>query len=263
MPAYYAHRRFGELVTEQLPGEMRDIIGAHREVFLLGCQGPDIYFFYRPWSKNEVNLYGERLHDEPAKGLIERGVKIIRRFGRESAKAAYVYGVVCHFALDSECHPYVDEMEEKLGVKHIEIEEEFEKYLMSRDGRNPFSTDLSRMVPTDRKTVDAVKPLYPEMTWRQTRESLLELRAIKKIVCQPTAGGQECINRLLKKAGLYEVHKGQMNQMVDNLKCLESNAGLAARFDAAVDVATDLIDQVNEAVDGKKELGVRFERSFA
>ena len=262
MPAFYAHLKFGDLVTEQLPGEMRDVINGHREVFDLGCQGPDIYFFYRPWKKNEVNLYGEGLHAAPAKDLFERGVKIIRRFGQDSAKAAYVYGVACHFALDSECHPYVGEMVEKLKVGHIEIEEEFEKHMMRIYGLNPFSTDLSKWVPTDKAVVDAVKPLYPEPSWRQTRESLVELKLIKGIVHQPTARGQERLNALLRKAGLYEVHKGQMNQMVDNLACAESNAGLAERLYAAVPVAVELIDEINRAVFEKKPLSVRFERNF-
>ena len=262
MPAFYAHRRFGDLVVEQLPGEMRDILNEHRTQFDLGCQGPDIYFFFRPWKHNAVNRYGEIMHEEIARGLFERGVKVIKRFGMNSATAAYVYGVVCHYALDSEAHPYVSEMMIKEKVGHIEIEEEFEKYCMRLDGVNPFSTDLSKMVPTDKQTVDAIKPLYPGATWAQTREALCELKAIKKIVCQPTAVGQDRVNAILRKAGLYEAHKGQMNQMIDNLSCTESNIGLEEKLQGAIPVAVDLIAQMNAAVKSGTPLGERFDRNF-
>ena len=262
MPAFYAHRKFGASVTEALSEEMIAVINNHRTQFDLGCQGPDIFFFYRPWGTNAVNKYGNQLHEDPAKELFERGAKIIRKYGQDSAQAAYVYGVVCHFSLDSECHPYVAEMIEKTGVAHIEIEEEFEKYVMRIDGVNPFSTDLSKMVPTDRETVDAVKPLYPAPAWGEVRESLVELKVFKKIICQPSAKGQERINRLLKLTGMYEVHKGQMNQMVDNLACTESNAGLWERFLGAVSVAASLIEDLNASAKTGKPLSVRFERNF-
>lgn len=52
---------------------------------------------------------------------------MVRKRGESSREYAYLMGFVCHFILDSECHPYVEEYIEKSGVQHLEIEEEFEK----------------------------------------------------------------------------------------------------------------------------------------
>ena len=262
MPAFYAHKRFGEMVAKELPEEIKEAVLNHEAQFLIGCQGPDIYFFFRPWKHNDVNAYGEGLHALEARALFERGAKIIRRYGRDSAKAAYVYGVLCHFALDSEAHPYVNAMVEKLYVGHIEIEEEFEKHMMRLDEVNPFSTDLSKMVPTDNETVDAIKPLYEGVTWKQTKESLKELKLLKKIVCQPTAAGQKRLNSLLKKAGMYEQHKGQMNQMVDNLTCRESNEGLTKKLFGAIPVAVRLMKELDDCAFRGTPLSGRFDRNF-
>ena len=47
---------------------------------------------------------------------------------------------------------------EKSGVQHLEIEEEFEKKLMRKDGKDPFSYPLARLVPVDIATADAIWP---------------------------------------------------------------------------------------------------------
>ena len=48
MPAAYAHYRFGQAVFSRLPAEKQKIIQAHRALYDLGLQGPDLLFHYRP-----------------------------------------------------------------------------------------------------------------------------------------------------------------------------------------------------------------------
>ena len=43
---------------------------------------------------------------------------------------AYLYGFLCHYILDSECHPYISEYMEEHDLGHLEIETEFDRYLM-------------------------------------------------------------------------------------------------------------------------------------
>ena len=52
---------------------------------------------------------------------------------------AYIYGFICHFALDSECHPYVEKMIQKSGIGHSEIEMEFDRYLLIEDKFDPLT----------------------------------------------------------------------------------------------------------------------------
>lgn len=54
-----------------------------------------------------------------------------------AAARAYIYGVICHFALDSECHPYVEKMIHESGISHSEIEMEFDRLLLKEDYINP------------------------------------------------------------------------------------------------------------------------------
>ena len=134
MPAFFAHYQFGEQVVTQLNDELKDIIQKHKREFQIGLQGPDVFFFYRPWKTNDVVEYGNHLHEAPARWMFQRGMGN----GRHSAAYAYMIGVVCHFALDSFCHPFVDAYEKESGVSHMEIESEFEKMLLRREEKDPF-----------------------------------------------------------------------------------------------------------------------------
>ena len=110
MPAIYAHDRFGAKVSELVNGQLKDTIHAHYTQFQIGLQGPDIFFFYRPWSKNKVNQYGTHLHGISAYPFFKHALLVVRKKGRGSKEYAYLIGFICHFILDSECHPYVEKM---------------------------------------------------------------------------------------------------------------------------------------------------------
>ena len=160
MPAVYAHYRFGAKVSRKLPEDLRKIVTTYHPQFTIGLQGPDIFFFYRPYRKNRIARYGNHLHEIPAREFFEHGVRVVKGTGRESGEYAYLLGFLCHFILDSECHPYVSEMIGETGVLHLEIEEEFEKALLRKDGKDPFAYETARLIPADRATASAIRPFY-------------------------------------------------------------------------------------------------------
>lgn len=45
--------------------------------------------------------------------------------------------MICHYALDSECHPYIEKIIHKSGISHNEIEMEFDRMFMVEDKINP------------------------------------------------------------------------------------------------------------------------------
>ena len=53
MPAIYAHDRFGEKAAKKLDGELKRFVFEYYPQFEIGLQGPDIFFFYRPYMKNK------------------------------------------------------------------------------------------------------------------------------------------------------------------------------------------------------------------
>ena len=91
MPAIYAHDRFGAEVAERLDGELKQIVEKYYTQYEIGLQGPDIFFFYRPWSRNVVSRYGNHLHDISAYPFFRHALKVVRKKGRDSRE----YGPMC------------------------------------------------------------------------------------------------------------------------------------------------------------------------
>lgn len=263
MPAVYAHYRFGAKVSRKLEGDLKAIVTEYHPQFVIGLQGPDIFFFYRPLTKNPMIRYGSHLHGIPARSFFERGIKVVGEKGRDSREYAYLLGFLCHFVLDSECHPYVDEMIGKSGVKHLEIEEEFEKKLLRLDGKDPFAFETARLIPADEATSKAICPFYEGISWETVQSSLRWMRRVKRFFTAPGEAKFHVLNTVMKAGGKkYPYYKGLLNQHTDNPRCAKSNLGLWKRLQGAEDVAVSLIKNLDEGIQDGARLGERFDRTF-
>ncbi len=262
MPSLYVHNRLGGEVVKHLDDELASIIQKHYTQFRIGLQGPDIFFFYRPWKKTEVAQCGYRMHDEFADEFFEKAAARIREKGRNSREYAYILGFICHFALDSECHPYVEKMVKEIQVGHIEIESELEKHLLRMDGRDPLAYPISKFVPTDEATVAAIQYFFQGMKKEEVLEALKTLKFIKKFLTTPHKMKQNIINAALKITGLKKSYYGLMHSYYDNPKCIETNKNLENRLNQAVLTATTLIRSYDETVQNHAEIHKRFHRTY-
>ena len=138
MPATYAHYVFGKKVFQKLPEGIKQEICQGKDAFLLGLHGPDLLFYYYPIKKNRINQQGVLLHKELAADFFDRGRTYWRR-SEDPKLRAYLYGFLCHFILDNECHPFVNKYVEERGLGHLTIETEFDRYLMALDRREPLN----------------------------------------------------------------------------------------------------------------------------
>ena len=126
MPSTYAHRRFGADVLALLPDGLRATLEQHRELYDMGLHGPDLMFYYKALQSNPVNRLGNTMHEQKGEVFFTRARTVVENATDKSAALAYVLGFVCHFALDSTCHPYVEAYVRESGVGHCEIETEFD-----------------------------------------------------------------------------------------------------------------------------------------
>ena len=107
MPSTYAHRRFGADVLALLPDGLRQTLEQHRELYDMGLHGPDLMFYYKALQTNPVNRLGNAMHEEKGEVFFTRARAVVEHAADKDAALAYALGFVCHFALDSTCHPYV------------------------------------------------------------------------------------------------------------------------------------------------------------
>lgn len=263
MPALYAHNRFGADVFKQLDEELKTILKKYYTQFRIGMQGPDIFFFYRPIVHNHVSKCGGDMHGENANLFFENAVKVIQQKGRNSREYAYLLGFICHFALDSECHPYVEQMVERIGVGHMEIEGEFDKYLLRAEGKDALAFPIAKYIPTDDMTVETIYHFFPEMSREEIKESLVTYRFVKKVFTAPSKVKQCMINTILRIAGVYKKYHGLMHSYNDNPKCKGTNKELENRYNQALLVATELIQNYDKRVKNGVPLSERFERTYS
>ena len=143
MPTTYAHYKFGKEVLSALPRPLQNSIEAHRELFDIGLHGPDILFYYNALKKDPVNEQGHTLHEQFADEFFHHAVEVIEKVKDPAAARAYIYGFICHFALDSECHPYVEKIMQVGRVSHNEIEMELDRMMLTEDYHKLFLAPTS------------------------------------------------------------------------------------------------------------------------
>ena len=110
VPGLITHYICGEAVINELPGDIRDILQNSRQLYNLGCQGPDMFFYYLPGllKKNIKNL-GVDMHRMNV-GDFFSNMLDQQRSASDAERLmifSYICGYLTHYTLDCNAHPYV------------------------------------------------------------------------------------------------------------------------------------------------------------
>ena len=263
MPAFYAHHYFGQQVTNSLDGDLKEIIQKYELDFRIGLQGPDLLLYYQPYHQNRVATYGLHIQEISAYPFFRNAIKLLKKYGRDSHEYAYILGVICHYILDSECHPYIEKKAKEIGVLHQDIEQEFEKTLLRYNGKNPFTFPLSDLIPTDDRTAVSIYPFYKNMNPVIIKQALKDFQMTKRLLTVSGKKRQSIVGAAVNKLKHRDYLKGLMYKLEDNPLCESSNRGLKLRLDTAVAVAAKMIHSFDESLTTSKELDRRFNRTFS
>lgn len=240
MPATYAHYVFGRKVYAKLPREEKRLIRQEKDAFLLGLHGPDLLFYYYPIGKNRINQQGVRMHKEFAADFFDRGRECYRK-QKDPALKAYLYGFLCHFVLDNECHPFVNYYAEEKGIGHLTIETEFDRYLMVQDGHNPLEYIPVHHLISRAHTRDQISHLFENVSSVQIDVCIHMFRqVITFFVCRHW--GKRLFLKILSRiAGQDNSIGGLIMDGCIHPVCRESNRFLRDRMQHAVLMAIDEI----------------------
>lgn len=125
MPAVAAHALFGQAVFPALPPELQDFLVPHTAYWTLGFQGPDLLFYHKPLSKNQISTFGGVLHSQSPATFFQNAP------WDDPRQVAYLLGFACHYCLDRACHPLVNETSNFQSTPHRRIESAFDLYLLA------------------------------------------------------------------------------------------------------------------------------------
>lgn len=116
MPNIITHKIFAEEVVKDLhKSDIRNIIEKHPQLFYIGSNGPDFLFFShaKPWESyksHALNRLGSAMHATHINAFYETAIDCIRTQKKADTKEmmlAYLFGHLCHWALDKTTHPYI------------------------------------------------------------------------------------------------------------------------------------------------------------
>lgn len=116
MPNIITHKLFAEDVLKQIQiYDIKNIMEQHTQSFYIGSSGPDFLFFshLKPWEaykSHALNRLGSQMHTTHINDFYEVAIQQIQQQNKAAVKTemmAYVFGHICHWALDQAAHPYI------------------------------------------------------------------------------------------------------------------------------------------------------------
>ena len=102
----------------------------NRDLFFIGLQGPDPIYYHHLRKKDTKAYIASKMHTEKTGDFLVSALCHLKKYDINSKEFgqcfSYLCGFICHYILDSKCHPFINSWEAETGVSHMEIEEEFE-----------------------------------------------------------------------------------------------------------------------------------------
>ena len=204
MPSTYAHYRFGKRVLERLDGEARRIAERHRALFDVGLHGPDVLFHYRAFARNPVNRLGHEVHAWTGRRFFAQALPA----AADDEARAYLYGFLCHFALDSTCHGLIERTVEDTGVDHNSVETDYERTLMLADGLDPARYLPAAHFAPSPGMGQVIASFFPGVEGGQAVQAVRAMRRNLDLLVAQTPLKRRVIQTVLRAAGQYDALYG-------------------------------------------------------
>lgn len=260
MPSNYAHYRFGKQLLSSLPADVRRPIQRFRRLYDMGLHGPDLFFYHNFLTKDIVASLGQKYHHQTGREYFTHACQRLLREPTE-AGIAYLYGVLAHFCLDSVFHPFVLKHTESGAISHTELETEFDRFLLLKDGvAEPHIYDCSGHMKLTRGECVTVAEFYPPVTADNVLSSLRSMSRSVKAMAVPEGAKR----RFVKKA--LSVTKPSIRHLMIPTHPVRACAALDEEmmmlYNEAAELYPQLVQQVMAHMAYNAYLGSSFDRTF-
>ncbi len=180
MPALLTHYLCGNAMLQLIKDEhIKNHMSSRWNVFNLGTQGPDIFFYYGawPWAKsNGIKVLGDRMHEERTGEFILEALKYVIECDEpaKSVLTAYLCGYICHYVLDCHTHPYIfyktgfvlkgEAYTSKYTYYHRMFETALDVLMLKRElGKRPPEFKASEQIRISRQTSQVIGEMYSKV----------------------------------------------------------------------------------------------------
>ncbi|MGL5347267.1 MAG: zinc dependent phospholipase C family protein [Peptostreptococcaceae bacterium] len=129
MPDIITHYLFGLDTTNNIKSSpLYKIIKEQRSLFFVGLQGPDPMYYHAPYKKNNFTEVAKLMHTENTRDFLAACLSYSKNLidtPEFEPCMSYISGLLCHYVLDSMCHPYIF----YIGGRYIKGDDTTRKYL--------------------------------------------------------------------------------------------------------------------------------------
>ncbi len=253
MPAIFTHVYFGESVAKTLPPALQALIARCPQCFYLGTQGPDLLFYHKPAkskAKNPARKKGWDLHEVAPEAFFLRAAKLLTANAttwdneKNAPLAAYVLGFLCHFTLDSQCHPLIDGASVN-GLTHGKIESELDKYFL-RVAKKPIRGFNAATLFFPAHDAEYASAAILDVSVKNTRRAMRSMKKINRLFSHKCGVVHGVCHFLLTLAGMNGSFGEMFLHKKDDLRCAELLPKIAKKLEAAIPLAQTRITEYFE-----------------
>lgn len=257
VPGNYAHYRLGAQLLPGMRPEVQRIVKRHRRLYDAGLYGPDIFFYHNIFRADNVVQAASHFHNLSGRTLFTRIAKHLRLAPSEPA-LAYLYGLLVHYCLDSHCHPLIQAISSGDQIGHVQLETEFDRYLLVLDGKTPPSTHFScGELQLAWEECQVVADVYGNVTPEQVRTSIRTMANVARLLTVPKGGFRSTV----KKALVPQFAQYLMFDTPDP-QCAHLNETLMALYEATAMDFPELERQITAYLTCGVPLGSEFAPIF-
>lgn len=149
MPDFFSHMFLGKAVVPSMPAFFQEAVGMHTPLFHLGCQGPDIFFYYKmlsPGGHRRAGAFANTCHGRDTRKLLAYGASFLKQHRDDRGFASYWAGFLCHYALDSSAHPFIEAHAQGFRA-HKRLEMHLDAYLLHKKWASaPYRVRIPRLI---------------------------------------------------------------------------------------------------------------------
>lgn len=261
MPSNFAHYLFGNQLLQELPDYLQELIRPNLNLYQIGQHGPDIIFYYRPFLPHSVSRIGFQMHKLPARYFFEQARNTIT-LSSDSRLIAYTMGFLGHFVLDSNCHGYIYQKIQNENISHVELETEFDRFLMVQQNINPLTTNATDHLVVKKELCLLISKIFVPLTPAQIYYGLRSMKFYHRLLVSPSPSIRYTIRQILRFTHTEQLLGGLLMNPVANPLCQESNQYLLKQFQFSLNEAHDLMIEYYNSFFSEASLSERFDRTF-
>lgn len=243
MASIYTHNRFGLLLKNNLSESYQKLIENYQDLYLLGQQGPDIFFFNLKTTMKKGSP-GMVIHGQSGKQYLDNIKQMLKKHPKDTAYAAYFLGSLCHYILDSKIHKTVEELKTE-NYTHLDIETELDRFYIIKDGYKGVDFHLEDLIPQTKQVYEIVPSFYENYEGASSKvvvDGIKGFSKIKKLFHAETAFKEKALFSILKLIGKEKKFSGLLMRLKPFEESLKSNEILDKIFEDTLKIAPKLIE---------------------